>query len=486
MGMAKFHVLSNKIKTFFIEEIKNFTKDFINPKLLLLKCNYFFLLSAVVILWPQITIHQKSLGLTEYHTGTIASVISASNIIFPILGGCVGDKVGNYKILMAIFSLISGALAYSFTWIPSAVIEIPASNTSGTLLNSSFEANSSASNSVMKITDEDQLEITFWIYLCVLPLYVIFFSITHIFLDAAVMANTQIADVNYGYQRAWGTMGALVSSYVGGVIVGKTGSFTEIFYISAALQTVSAILMLTVNISFKIPAISLTKKFFQQLFRPEPILLIGVSFFAGMFQGYFETFMYLFLFDLGGSTELLGLTVTVGAPFEFVMTLVTCNLAKSFGYGPFITLGVLLHAVHHFGVCLIENPWWILPLEAVGSASNGFFMTSSMGYITILVQTETIASFLGLFKIIHDGAGRMLGTLIGTELRKYLTHKEILAIWGSIAVATAIIYCSAYYALKKHRSTSNSTEHEPEQEQKGANSKKELSGIDNKACEAEL
>ncbi|XP_068243266.1 major facilitator superfamily domain-containing protein 6-like [Palaemon carinicauda] len=483
MQMAKFHVWSNKIKTFFIEEIKNFTKDFINPRHILLKCTYFFLLSAVVILWPQLTIHQKSLGLTEYQTGTIEAVVSASHIIFPILGGCVGDKVGNYKILMAFFSLISGVVAYSFTWIPSAVIEIPASNTNGSLPNSSFEANSSASSSVIKVTDENQLEITFWIYLCVRLLYAIFFAVTYIFFDAAVMANTQNADVNYGYQRAWGIMGSFVSSYLGGVIVGKTGSFTEIFYISAALQTVSAFLMLKVNINFKIPAVSLTNNFFQQLFTPEPILLIGVLFFAGMFSGYFETFMYLFLFDLGGSTELLGLTVTVGAPFEFVMTLVTCNMAKSFGYGPFITLGVLLHAVHHFGVCLIENPWWILPLEAIGSASDGFLMTASMGYLTFLCPTETIASFRGLFAIIHDGTGKMLGTLIGTELRKYLTHKEILAIWGSIAVATAITYYSAYYTLKKYRSTSNSTEHELEPEQKGTNSNKELSRIDNKACE---
>ncbi|XP_064089192.1 major facilitator superfamily domain-containing protein 6-like [Macrobrachium nipponense] len=390
----------------FIEHVKGFAKDFINPRLLILKCTYFFLLSAIVLIYPQLTIHQKTLGLDEYQTGTIASVISVSTIFFPFIGGFVGDKVGNYRILMATVSIITGGIALFFPWVPSAKAEMPISNFSdATSSNFSFEVNSSYQGNSTIENDDNQLEWTFWIYLCVRTSYGIFNGITFVFFDAAVMANAQDSNVNFGYQRAWGTVGALISSYVGGVIVEQTGSFNEIFYVSTALQVIAGLLMLGVNIDFKMPAISLTRKIFQLLFRAEPLFLFGSLFVAGMFTGYFETFMFRYLHELGASEALLGLTVTVGAPFEFIMTLVTCNFAKSFGYVPLITFGLVAHGVEFLGFCFLQNPWWVLPLEAIGSAANGFLLTASMTYLSVLFPTETIASFRGLHTMVHYGLG---------------------------------------------------------------------------------
>ncbi|XP_066984655.1 major facilitator superfamily domain-containing protein 6-like isoform X1 [Macrobrachium rosenbergii] len=473
-----FHMSSNKRKMSFTEGLKDFANDLINPRLLILKCTYFFLLSAVVILWPQFTIHQKAIGLSEYQTGTIASVTAVATIFFPFIGGFVGDKVGNYRILMATASIITGGIALFFTWVPSANVETPISNFSdATSSNFSFEVNSSGQANSATEVDDDQLKWTFWIYLCVRTAYGIVNGITYVFFDAAVMANVQNSDVNFGYQRAWGTVGAFISSFLGGVIVEQTGSFNEIFYVSAAMQVVTGLLMLGVNIDFKMPALSLTREIFQLLIRPEPLILYGALFAAGMFTGYFETFMYRYLHELGASEILIGMTVTVGAPFEFIMTLVTCNLAKSFGYVPLITFGLAAHGVQFLGFSFLQNPWWVLPLEAIGSAADGFFLTASVTYLAVLFPTENIASFRGLHGIVHYGLGKFLGIVIGGEMKEHLGHVYTSLIWTGLAVLTSVIYCSAHYALEKYRSTNFSTKHE------GMTSKKELSGIDNVAWE---
>ncbi|XP_066984656.1 uncharacterized protein [Macrobrachium rosenbergii] len=419
-----FHMSSNKRKMSFTEGLKDFANDLINPRLLILKCTYFFLLSAVVILWPQFTIHQKAIGLSEYQTGTIASVTAVATIFFPFIGGFVGDKVGNYRILMATASIITGGIALFFTWVPSANVETPISNFSdATSSNFSFEVNSSGQANSATEVDDDQLKWTFWIYLCV--------------------------------RTAYG----------------------EIFYVSAAMQVVTGLLMLGVNIDFKMPALSLTREIFQLLIRPEPLILYGALFAAGMFTGYFETFMYRYLHELGASEILIGMTVTVGAPFEFIMTLVTCNLAKSFGYVPLITFGLAAHGVQFLGFSFLQNPWWVLPLEAIGSAADGFFLTASVTYLAVLFPTENIASFRGLHGIVHYGLGKFLGIVIGGEMKEHLGHVYTSLIWTGLAVLTSVIYCSAHYALEKYRSTNFSTKHE------GMTSKKELSGIDNVAWE---
>ncbi|XP_064089114.1 uncharacterized protein LOC135203286 [Macrobrachium nipponense] len=228
---------------------------------------------------PQLIFHQKALGFNKNQTGTIASVISVSTIFFPFIGGFVGDKVGNYRILMATVSIITGGIALLF---PSAKVEMPISNFSNaTSSNISFEVNSSGQGNSMTEVDDNPLEWKFWMYLCVRTSYGVFNGITLVFFDAAVMANAQDSDVNFGYQKAWGTVGGRISSYVGGVIMDRTGSFNEIFHIAAALQVITGLLMLGVNMDFKMSSISLTREISQLLFRAEPLFLFGALFVAG-------------------------------------------------------------------------------------------------------------------------------------------------------------------------------------------------------------
>lgn len=69
-----------------------------------------------------------------------------------------------------------------------------------------------------------------------------------------------------------------------------------------------------------------------------------------MFIGYIETFMYRYLFDLGASQLLIGLTVTVGAPFELVFTLVAASVVAKVGHAHVIMLGLLAYSVRLLGM----------------------------------------------------------------------------------------------------------------------------------------
>lgn len=69
-----------------------------------------------------------------------------------------------------------------------------------------------------------------------------------------------------------------------------------------------------------------------------------------MFIGYLETFMYRFLSDLSASPLLISLTVTVGAPFELLLTLVAASVVDRLGHAHVIMLGLLAYAVRLLGM----------------------------------------------------------------------------------------------------------------------------------------
>ncbi|XP_066984651.1 major facilitator superfamily domain-containing protein 6-like [Macrobrachium rosenbergii] len=465
-----------------LEGTRDFLSDLFNRQVLVLKCVYFLLMAAIVILWPQFTIHQKTLGLTEYQTGITSLAVSVLSICYPFFSGIAGDKVGNFRILMAIISMATGVIALLFTWIPSSAVQMAAaSNVSDAApANLSSESSIPSPNATVGEVDGSRQALTFWVYIVIRTSYGVCNGATFILFDAAVMANVQESGISFGYQRAWGTVGAVVSSYLSGVIVEKTGGFNEIFYASAALQMAAGILMLRVRIDYKVPAASLTKDLLLHCFKAEVLLFFGAIAAAGMFIGYIETFMYRYLFALGATPVLIGLTVTIGAPFEFVLTLITSYFTNLVGHPPIIVFGLLAYAVRYLGFSYLQDPWWVLPLEILESVANGLLFTSAIMYCTVLFPTETIASFRGVLGILYFGIGRLVGVIVGSEIRERLGHRITFRIWACTAVACATFYFLASSALKKSRSRHFSVNDMVQGREETKNNKGQ-SGIDNQA-----
>ncbi|XP_047499022.1 major facilitator superfamily domain-containing protein 9-like isoform X2 [Penaeus chinensis] len=274
----------------FKKGFRRFWDDLLTPKLVLLKIIFFFLLGGIVILWPQFTLHQEAIGLTKYQTGIVGSVLSAVTIVVPLLAGVAGDKLGNYKVILSISTVTAGVGAFLFTVVPRAEAA------------------------------------TFWVYMIVRVSFGAFQSFSFTLYEGVIMAYGQEYNVDYGFQRAWGTLAVFISSLLGGYITEATEGFSMIFYLSTGIHIVAGGLMMFLNVEFKMPAQSLSKQIFKHLANAEVLMFLGAMLAVGMFIGYIETFMYRYLSDLGASPFLISLTVTVGAPLELPFTLVSSSL----------------------------------------------------------------------------------------------------------------------------------------------------------------
>ncbi|XP_050738506.1 major facilitator superfamily domain-containing protein 6-like isoform X1 [Eriocheir sinensis] len=485
---------------------KRFLEDLTNKRLFVYKMIYFTLLAGVVILWPQFTVHQASLGLTVAHTGTFSAIVSGVSVVIPFLSGVLGDKMGNYKIMLIITTLLAALLALLFSIVPSA--KIPnLNNLNGTnyttdiTTTSTYDtvtlptpANSTSSSSSLGLVDEDLMPFTFWSYLAVRVLYGVLQAVSYTLFEAAVMVEVQATGMDYGFQRAWGTLGVMVASFLSGYLVELTAGFSIVFYISTALQVVAAALMLFLRLEFKLPATSLTRNILSQIANAEVLMFFAAVLVAGIFFGFLETYMYRYLSGLGASPVLVGLTVTVGAPFEVVLTLLASYLVPLTGHAPIIVFGLFGHAVRLFGFSLLVNPWWVLPFEILESVTNGLLVTVGIMYCTVLFSLESIASFRGIFSVVYFGVGQLVGAASGSWLQSALGDRGAFRAFGYFAVAFAFSYAAAYYAFRRRGRSKEEArgpaehagENRSSQQPASSNVGTQMKGFDNKAWVADV
>uniref|UniRef100_A0A8D8T4W9 Major facilitator superfamily domain-containing protein 6 n=1 Tax=Cacopsylla melanoneura TaxID=428564 RepID=A0A8D8T4W9_9HEMI len=101
-------------KTFF----GRITSDFRQKELLTLKLLFFVHASTLYVLYPYLTIHMRELGINVEETAIMSAVTPCVAIIMPPIAGIIADKIGNFKVLLALFSSLGGCVSLLLLLVP--------------------------------------------------------------------------------------------------------------------------------------------------------------------------------------------------------------------------------------------------------------------------------------------------------------------------------------------------------------------------------
>ena len=74
-----------------------FWSDMMKTHLIWIKFIFFFQSGSLVVLYPYLVIHMRSLGLNVEEVALVNGVIPVADIIGPPLAGFVADKIGNFR-----------------------------------------------------------------------------------------------------------------------------------------------------------------------------------------------------------------------------------------------------------------------------------------------------------------------------------------------------------------------------------------------------
>ncbi|KAJ9578796.1 hypothetical protein L9F63_005004, partial [Diploptera punctata] len=108
------------MKSFF----KRISKDFKQKELLPLKLLFFVHASTLFVLYPYLTIHMRELGINVEETAIMSAVTPVVAIIMPPLAGMVADRIGNFRILLSIFSALGGGASLLLLLVPVGRVTI--------------------------------------------------------------------------------------------------------------------------------------------------------------------------------------------------------------------------------------------------------------------------------------------------------------------------------------------------------------------------
>ncbi|GAU94261.1 hypothetical protein RvY_06070 [Ramazzottius varieornatus] len=87
----------------------------INPKLLPVKLLVFLIHGGVAAIFPFFTLHMKSLGISVKEMAVMLLLLPIVSSIGPPLGGWLADRLGSYKIVLIMFSLL-GVILHILLW----------------------------------------------------------------------------------------------------------------------------------------------------------------------------------------------------------------------------------------------------------------------------------------------------------------------------------------------------------------------------------
>ncbi|KAL7638051.1 UNVERIFIED_CONTAM: hypothetical protein RMT77_011676 [Armadillidium vulgare] len=104
----------------FFQNIKD---DFLNKKFMPLKVIYFLINGGLSTLFPFLTIHARSLGITGSELGIIYAVLPITGLFGSSCSGLIADKLGNFRVFVSFSIALAGLTALLFIAVPQGRIE---------------------------------------------------------------------------------------------------------------------------------------------------------------------------------------------------------------------------------------------------------------------------------------------------------------------------------------------------------------------------
>ncbi|KAG7156293.1 major facilitator superfamily domain-containing protein 6-like [Homarus americanus] len=288
--------------------------------------------------------------------------------------------------------------------------------------------------------------LSFWLFVTVNVLSKLFIGLTYTLFEVAVVAILKEFGYDYGLQRIYGSIGGMVFAPLSGFFIdhfGKGGHYTDyyvMFILYCALKLLCALLLVKVDLRFKVPARSICENMGNLFRNLEVLLLLSVVFISGMCYGFIENFLPWHLRDLGASNWFIGLLTTIASIAALPFLACSGIICKKFGNFQSIAFGLLCYSIRCIGYSLIVDYYWCAPFELLEGVTTGLLVTAAIIYGAQLSSKTNLATLQGVLATLHYGLGKSIGSLLGGYLMATLKAPFAFQVFSGIALISAFVY----------------------------------------------
>lgn len=200
----------------------------------------------------------------------------------------------------------------------------------------------------------------FWLYFGLRFLATMMSSAATTIMDPIALTMIEKYGGDFGRERLFSSIGMAIFSPITGILIDYTSrglgytDYSAAFYTYDILLVVSTVTVLLMPIGDKLPADNVFRDMFNLLKVPHVFIFIGFLFVLGNFWGFIESFLFLYLKELGAPNYLLGITITVGTVSSIPFLYGAEKITKCVGHVNLIIIAFFSHAVRLVGYSFIE------------------------------------------------------------------------------------------------------------------------------------
>ncbi|KAH8263216.1 hypothetical protein KR044_006205 [Drosophila immigrans] len=283
----------------------------------------------------------------------------------------------------------------------------------------------------------------FWIYFLLRFLATTMLSAGVTIMDPIALTMIEKFGGDFGRERLFSSIGMAIFSPITGIMIDYSSrglgytDYSAAFYTYDVLLVISTMSVLMMPLGEKLPADNVFRDLWNLLKMPHVIAFIIFLFVLGNFWGFIESFLFLYLKELGAPNYLLGITITVGTVSSIPFLYGAEKITRIFGHVNLIIIAFFSHAGRLVGYSFIENAWWCFPFEAMESLSCHLMWVAAATYCSILAPKSLLATLIGVLGMAHfrRGSGSFTGGLLIGQFgtRDAFRYMGLLAVVGGIA-----------------------------------------------------
>ncbi|XP_071542120.1 major facilitator superfamily domain-containing protein 6 [Panulirus ornatus] len=309
---------------------------------------------------------------------------------------------------------------------------------------------------------------TFWIYFTLRMIGTFFLSSSFTMADATTLAILKEHKGNFGVQRLYCVIGLSVGPLLSGFLVDKYSrnlgvvDYAPAFYLGGALTVLAAILTTRLQFTVDTADDKVLKKLWQLVTRVEVDAFLFMVLAQGSNWGFIESFLFVYLKELGAPTYLLGLTMTVGNLVGSPIMIVMDKMVEKLGRHVVFVISFFVYAIRHFGYSFITNPWWVFPFEILEVFTYQLMWLAALTYCPILAPKGLLATMTGLAGSIHYSLGRGVGSLLGGFLIASYGTSKSFRIFAYISIGCGFFYMIIHFFYLKHIVAEREAQHQEE------------------------
>jgi PPP family 3-phenylpropionic acid transporter len=303
--------------------------------------------------------------------------------------------------------------------------------------------------------------LNFWWLIIFIFVLTLFYHPTGPLVDALAVqfAESDRKKYNYGNLRLWGSLGWAIASIVGGFIFIKL-DLKYSFPLSACLFLITILFLRTP----KKPTTKLYHPHFEQIHIKDIaknralMFFMFILFLYGVASSPVNSFMNLYLTELGASNYIIGLAYSIQALSEIPFFILGNYLLKHLGAKRIIVLSLIVMVIRLFIYALYPNITATLIMGALQGITLSFFLVGVVDFLHRHLPKSRQATTQSILWGLYFGIGQSVGNLIIGFLKDIQSMVGVMLSFAFLAFAILILTTidfSVVYKRARKKSSSD-------------------------------